>query len=113
QGGKGNGKGDSGPNEGGIGEGRRELGKLDNYKGYDAKQRTEFIEKGKKIFDGFAPGQNVKGKTTAEIAGEDRQAAQEMSESIEAQRIPKAARDIVRGYYDQLRGGTDDKLKKK
>ena len=110
EGDKGNGKGDTDePNNGGIGEGKRPLGDKDGHsRSFEAKQKIDPNWKGKKIFDGFAPGQNYKSKSGAEIAGEVKQAAQEAPESIEQQRIPKAARDIAKGYFKNL-GGQDDK----
>jgi hypothetical protein len=54
------------------------------------------------MFDGYAPGQSFRKKTTAEIAGEVKQASQEAPEAIEQQRIPKAARDMAKGYFRNL-----------
>jgi hypothetical protein len=106
---KGNGKGDTDePNDGGIGEGRRPLGKEQPYTKFDGRQGADFNPKGKKIHDGFAPGQNFKSKPGPEIAGEVRQAAQEAPEAIEQQKIPKAARDLAKGYFKGL-GGQDEK----
>ena len=109
RGGKGDGKGDTeGDNEGGIGQGRRPQGKEGRYTSFEAKQKLDADWKGKKVFDGFAPGQNFKSKPGPEIAGEVKQAAQEAPEAIEQQRIPKAARDLAKGYFKNL-GGQDDK----
>jgi hypothetical protein len=109
RGGKGDGKGDTDePNEGGIGQGRRPQGKEGRYTSFEARQKLDPEWKGKKIFDGFAPGQNFKSKPGPEIAGEVKQAAQEAPEAIEQQRIPKAARDLAKGYFKNL-GGQDDK----
>jgi hypothetical protein len=109
RGGKGDGKGDTDqPNDGGIGEGKRPLGAEQGFKSFEARQPTDFNPKGKKIFDGFAPGQNFKSRPGPEIAGEVKQAAQEAPEAIEQQKIPKAARDIAKGYFRNL-SGQDDK----
>lgn len=109
RGGKGDGKGDTDePNDGGIGQGRRAQGKEGKYTSFEAKQKLDPEWKGKKIFDGFAPGQNFKSKPGPEIAGEVKQAAQEAPQAIEQQRIPKAAADIAKGYFKNL-GGQDDK----
>jgi hypothetical protein len=106
---KADGQGDTDePNDGGIGMGRRPLGKEGRFNRFEAKQKLDPNWKGKKIFDGFAPGQNFKSKPGAEIAGEVKQAAQEAPEAIEQQRIPKAARDLAKGYFKNL-GGQDDK----
>ncbi|GIW80523.1 MAG: hypothetical protein KatS3mg105_2330 [Gemmatales bacterium] len=69
---------------------------------YDSKNRVEFDPKGQKIFDGYAPGQNFKKKTTAEIAGEIQNAQQQAPEVIDTERIPKAARDMAKGYFRNL-----------
>jgi hypothetical protein len=69
---------------------------------FDAKVKGEFDPKGKKMFEGYAPGQSFKKKTSAEMAGEVRQAAQEAPEAIEQQRIPRASRDILKGYFRNL-----------
>jgi uncharacterized coiled-coil DUF342 family protein len=109
RGGKGDGKGDTDqPNDGGIGEGRRPVGKSQPYRSFEARQGTDFNPKGKKIFDGFADGPNFRSRTGPEIAGDVKQAAQEAPEAIEQQKIPKAARDIARGYFRNL-GGENDK----
>ena len=100
------------PNEGGIGAGRRPLGEDKAVRSYDAKNKGGFDPTGKKIFDGYAPGQNFKKKTTAEFSGEIEQARQEAPEAIEQQRIPKPARDMAKGYFRNL-GGQNDKGQKK
>ena len=106
---KGDGKGDSDePNDGGIGQGKRGLGKDSPYKSFDAKQRADFNPKGKKILEGFAPGEAFKSRPGPEIAGDVKQAAQEAPEAIEQQRIPKGARDIAKGYFKNL-GGQEEK----
>jgi len=109
QGEKGDGKGDSDqPNDGGVGQGKRGLGKDSPYKSFDAKQRADFNPKGKKILEGFAPGEAFKSRPGPEIAGDVKQAAQEAPEAIEQQRIPKGARDIAKGYFKNL-GGQEEK----
>jgi hypothetical protein len=92
------------PSNAGIGAGRRPLGKEHQTRKFDAKAKVEFDPKGKKFFDGYAPGQNFRKKGGADLAGEVRQAAQEAPEAIEQQRIPKAAREIAKGYFRQLGG---------
>ena len=78
---------------------------------FDAKQQGEFNPKGQKIFDGYAPGQAFKKKPGAELVGEIQQAAQEAPDAIEVQRIPRAARDMAKGYFKNL-GGQQDAAKK-
>jgi len=91
---------------GGPGAGRRPLGEKGPSKSFDARARVDFDAKGKKIFDGYAPGQNFKKKGGAEMAGEIQQAAQEAPEAVEQQRIPRAYRDSAKGFYRRLREQT-------
>lgn len=87
---------------GGIGAGRRPLGKPKGFRSFEAKAKVEFDAKGKKIFEGYAPGQNFKKKSEAEFFGEIKQASQEAPEAIEQQRVPKAAREMMKGYFQRL-----------
>jgi hypothetical protein len=87
---------------GGPGAGRRPLGKQKPFRSFEAKAKVEFDAKGKKIFDGYAPGQNFKKKSEAEFFGEIKQASQEAPEAIEQQRVPKAAREMMKGYFQRL-----------
>jgi len=118
--GEGEGKGDKagdkgdgyseGKSEGmdGPANGRRPKGKDHKTNAFDAQQKTEFDAKGKKLFEGFAPGQNFRAKSGPEIAGDVEQARQAAPEAIEQQRIPKGARDMAKGYFRNL-GGQGDK----
>lgn len=99
------------PNEGGVGAGRRPLGPEQATKSFETKTKGEFDAKGKKIFDGYAPGSNFRKKTSADLSGEIQQAQQEAPEAIEQQRIPKAARDMAKGYFRNL-GGQQEKGEK-
>ena len=83
--------------------GRRPLGKKAPFRSFDAKNRGEFDPKGKKIFDGYAPGQSFRKKGGPELVGEIKQASQEAPEAIEQQRIPKAAREMAKGYFQKMR----------
>lgn len=98
------------PGKRGGGGGKRPKAQKESVNHFNARQRTDFDPKGQKILDGFAPGQNYRSKNTAEIAGDVKQAAQEAPEAIEQQRIPKAARDMAKGYFHNL-GGQFDKEK--
>lgn len=93
----------------GGGGGKRPKGKETSTNYFDARQRTDFDAKGKKIFDGFAPGQNYRSKNTTEMEGPVKQAAQDAPESIEQQKIPKAARDMAKGYFRNLGGQYEKK----
>src|SRR5438552_17423415 len=90
-------------NNGGVGAGKRPLGKDKPFRAFDSKVKSEFDPKGKKIFDGYAPGEGFRKKTGAEIAGDMKQASQEAPEAIEQQRVPKAAREVMRGSSENMR----------
>ncbi len=92
--------------------GKRPVDPESPFKSYDSRNKVDFDPKGKKIFDGYAPGENFKKRSTAEIAGEIQQASQEAPEAIEQQRIPKAARDMAKDYFRNL-GGQAEKNQKK
>lgn len=92
---------------------RRPVAEEKAIKPFDARTKTEFEPKGKKIFDGYAPGQNFKKRSSSEMAGEIKQAAQEAPEAIEQQRIPKAARDVAKGYFRNLGGQKEPEKKDK
>lgn len=99
-------------NDGGIGAGRRPLGEKAPFKSFEAKQKAEMDLKGKKIFDGYVPGQSYKKKSSVEIEGEIRQAAQDAPEAVEQQRIPRAYRDSAKGYFRNLGGQAETKPEK-
>jgi len=99
------------PGPGGVGAGKRPLGKDKPFKSFDSKVKAEFDAKGKKIFDGYAPGEGFRKKTGAEIAGEIKQASQEAPEAIEQQRVPKAAREMMKSYYEKMGQHADKELK--
>src|SRR5947209_16154621 len=98
---------------GGPPGGKRPVGAESPNKPYDSQARTPFDPKGKKVFDGFAPGMNFRGKSSVEMEGEVKQAVQEAPEAIEGQRYPKAAKDMVKGYFRNLGGQKDKEPQKK
>jgi hypothetical protein len=91
--------------------GRRPDGEQGKIRTFDARQQSPFNPKGQKIFDGYAPGQAFKSKPGVEMAGEIQQAAQQAPDAIEVQRIPKAARDMAKGYFKNLGGQKDEPAK--
>lgn len=97
----------------GVGAGRRPLGKDGSTKSFDAKGKPPFDPKGKKILEGYAPGQNFKKKTSAEMAGEVQQSSQEAAEAMEQQRIPRDARKMAKGYFQNLSGAKEKEKKEK
>jgi septal ring factor EnvC (AmiA/AmiB activator) len=88
--------------------GRRPDGEQGKIRTFDARQQSHFNNKGQKIFDGYAPGQAFKSKPGTELVGEIQQAAQQAPDAIETQRIPKAARDMAKGYFKNLGGQKDE-----
>jgi hypothetical protein len=93
------------------GAGRRPLGKQKPFRSFDARAKAEFDPKGKKIFEGYAPGQSFQKRNGVEIAGEIRQASQDAPEAIEQQRIPKAAREMAKGYFQRMREQSETEQK--
>jgi hypothetical protein len=83
--------------------GKRPLGKEQPFKSFNAKAKAGFDPKGKKIFDGYAPGQSFQKRNGVDLVGEIRQASQEAPDAIEQQRIPKAAREMAKGYFQRMR----------
>lgn len=71
-----------------------------------------FDATGKKIFDGYAPGQNFKKKSNAEIGGDIQQSTQTAPEAIEQQKIPKGAANMAKGYFQNLAGQKEKEGKK-
>jgi hypothetical protein len=105
----GNGRNDF-ANGAGKASGRRPDGQQGKVNTFDAKQASQFNPKGQKVFDGYAPGQAFKKKPGVELVGEIKQAAQDAPDAIEVQRIPKAARDMAKGYFKNL-GGQQEGVK--
>jgi len=92
-------------------QGHRPDGEQGKVRSFDARQQTQFNNKGQKIFDGYAPGQAFKSKPGTELVGEIQQAAQQAPDAIEVQRIPKAARDMAKGYFKNLGGQNEEPVK--
>ncbi len=103
--------GDSQMNNGGIGRGERADGDQGKIRPFDAKQNAQFNPKGQKVFDGFVPGQAFKKKAGVDLATDIKTAAQDAPEAIETQRIPKAARDMAKGYFKNLGGQAEGEKK--
>jgi len=97
---------------GGPGKGRRPEDKDGDTNSLDTKVTGKLDPKGKKEVTGSAPGQSFKKKSSAEIEGEIQQASQEAPEVIERQRLPKAATEMTKGYFENLGGQRDQKDKK-
>jgi hypothetical protein len=99
---------------GGIGAGRRPESEPHKTGSYTSKLKGQHDSKGAQELTGYAPGTSFKKKSSAEIAGEIKQASQDAPETIERQRIPRAASDMARGYFENIRklSGDDDKKDK-
>lgn len=88
--------------------GRRPDGEQGKIRSFDARQQAQFQPKGQKVFDGYAPGQAFIRKQGVELTGEIQQAMQQAPDAIEVQRIPKAAREMAKGYFRNLGGQKDE-----
>jgi hypothetical protein len=76
------------------------------------RERLEFDAKGQKEITDFVQGRTFKKKPSAEMAGEVKQASQEAPEALEGQKLPRAAGDMTRGYYENLRNEAEGADKK-
>lgn len=85
------------------GAGRRPEDKDGDFKPLPSRVKLDFDKEGKKEIIDFVRGPAYKKKSSSEIAGDVEQASQEAPEALERQRIPRAASDIARGYYEKLR----------
>lgn len=70
----------------------------------DARQRGRFDRRGRKTYAGAVPGPAFTRKTTLELEGEIKQAAQEAPNAVEVQRLPRAAREMIKEYFENLGG---------
>jgi hypothetical protein len=76
----------------------------------EEKHERSQMDRGRLQVVDHVPGQGFKGpRKPAEMAEEIRQAAQEAPEAIDRQRLPRSAKDMARGFFENLRG---DKGKK-
>jgi hypothetical protein len=91
--------------------GRRSVADPMAQKSFDAKVKTHFDPKGKKLFDGYTTGPNFRKKTTAEVVGEVKQAIQDAPEAVEQQRVSRSARGMIKGYFRNF--GTNEEAPKK
>lgn len=94
------------------GDGRRPESDPHDTKSFTTRIKGDFDPKGQKELTGFAPGTAFKKKSSAEISGAISQAAQEAPEALERQRIPRAASDMAKGYFENFRKMTGEEEKK-
>jgi hypothetical protein len=93
-------------------QGRRPDGDSHDTGSYTTRVRGQFDASGQMEQTGFAPGTSFKKRSSSEIAGEIKQASQEAPEAIERQRIPRAASDMAKGYFENFRKLSGDEEKK-
>jgi septal ring factor EnvC (AmiA/AmiB activator) len=101
----------------GLGKGRfpgtkRPETKDEEFRAQNKRERVEFDPKGQKEIQDFVQGRSFKKTPSAEMAGEVKQASQEAPEALERQRLPRAASDMTRGYYENLRNESEQNQKK-
>jgi len=72
--------------------------------GEEKRVRGFFDPKGRKSYGGATNGPVFKKASSVEMAGDIRQAVQEAPEAIEVQRLPKAAKEMVKEYFEKLGG---------
>jgi hypothetical protein len=94
-------------NRAGIGAGKRPEAKDGDYKPLPSRVRVDFDKAGQKEVIDYVPGNAYKKKSSAEIAGQVIQASQEAPEAVERQRLPRAASEMTKRYYEKLREETE------
>jgi uncharacterized coiled-coil DUF342 family protein len=94
------------------GRGRRPEGQPRASGSYQAKEKVDVDRKGQVRIESYVPGQSYTPRPATELAGEIQQAAQEAPQAIEQQRIPRAAREMAKGYFRNLGGQKDPEAKK-
>jgi chemotaxis protein histidine kinase CheA len=70
--------------------------------GDEQRIRGFFDPKGRKTYGGATTGPAFKKASSVEMAGDIRQAVQDAPDAVEVQRLPKAARDMVKEYFEKL-----------
>jgi hypothetical protein len=72
--------------------------------GEEQRVRGFFDAKGRKTYGGATSGPAFKKASSAELAGEIRQAVQDAPEAIELQKFPRSAQEMVKEYFEKLGG---------
>src|SRR5262249_27813296 len=72
--------------------------------GEEQRVRGFFDPKGRKAYGGSTSGPAFKKASSVEMAGDIKQAVQEAPEAVEVQRLPKAAKEMVKEYFEKLGG---------
>lgn len=104
KGGKGDqpGTGKSGPNDGGIGAGEREINKDAETKALDERIRGIFDGTKGKSFNGLTKGKAFKKESETQLGEVIRQAVQDAPGAASSQNVPRDAQGDVREYYEKL-----------
>src|SRR5262249_45709325 len=87
----------------GVASGKR-AEKDDKVATQDEKLRGLFDPPGKKNNGGRTKGQAFTKKTTLEMGKQIQEAVQEAPQAVDAQRLPRDARDTVKEYFESLGG---------
>ena len=77
--------------------------------GEEQRVRGFFDPKGRKAYGGSVNGPAFKKSSSVEMAGDIKQAVQEAPEAVEVQRLPKAAKEMVKEYFEKLGNQAPDK----
>jgi hypothetical protein len=70
--------------------------------GEEQRVRGFFDPKGRKAYGGSTTGPAFKKASSTEMSTEIKQAVQEAPEAVEVQRLPKAAKEMVKEYFEKL-----------
>lgn len=66
--------------------------------------RGGFDPRGRKTYAGATNGPAFKKASSAEMSKDIEQAVQEAPEAVEVQRLPRAAKEMVKEYFEKLGG---------
>jgi hypothetical protein len=92
----------------GVASGERAENKDAKTASQDEKLRGLFDPRGKKVYGGSTKGQAFTKKTTLEMGNQIQEAVQEAPQAVDAQRLPRDARDTVKEYFESLGGSKKD-----
>lgn len=90
------------------GEGERGEEK-DDTSWVDEKQKGLFDPRGKKVYGGGVRGPAFTKRSTTELGKQIQEAVQEAPSALDAQKLPRDARDSVKEYFENLGGQTPKK----
>jgi hypothetical protein len=70
----------------------------------EEKMKSPFDPRGKKVYGGGVRGPAFTKKSTVELGKQIQEAVQEAPQAVDAQRLPRDARDSVKEYFENLGG---------